>query len=75
MKTVAFSEFRKNASALFDLVENGESLQVRRHGKTIAQIVPAQGQLVPSWKRPHERLVISGPSLASAILEERSRSK
>jgi len=42
MKTVTFTEFRKNASEVLDLVENGESIRVLRHGKAIAKIVPAE---------------------------------
>ena len=35
MMTVSFTEFRKNASAIFSSVENGETVHVLRHGKEI----------------------------------------
>jgi prevent-host-death family protein len=75
MKTVTFSEFRKNASQVLDLVENGESIRVLRHGKAIAKIVPADlREAKPAWKRPGLRLVASGASLSRAVLEERRSS-
>ncbi len=75
MKTVNFTEFRKNASGVLDLVERGESVCVLRHGRAIAKIVPAkEGQRQPAWKHPGLRLVIAGGSLAKAVLEERRSS-
>ncbi len=75
MKTVTFTEFRKNASQVLDLVENGESIRVLRYGKAIAKIVPAeQHESKPAWKRPGLRLVTSGASLSKAVIEERRSS-
>jgi len=74
MKTITFTEFRKNASTLFSAVEGGETITVLRHGKPIAEISPPpkpEGQ--PSWKKPGLRLSIKGTELSSAILEERER--
>ena len=75
MKTVTFTEFRKNASEVLDLVEKGESIRVLRHGKAIARIVPAElREAKPAWKRPGLRLVTAGASLSRAVLEERQAS-
>ena len=75
MKTVTFTEFRKNASEVMDLVEKGESVRVLRHGKAIARIVPAElREAKPAWKRPGLRLVTAGVSLSRAVLEERRAS-
>jgi len=72
MTTLTFTEFRKNASAILDRVERGESVRVLRHGKAIAKIVPAgREQSEPAWKRPGPRMVIPGVSLSKAVLEER----
>jgi prevent-host-death family protein len=72
MKTLTFTEFRKNASAVLDRVEGGESICVLRHGKAIAKIVPAnRDQPEPVWRRPGPRMVIPGASLSRAVLEER----
>jgi prevent-host-death family protein len=76
MKTVTFTEFRKNASRIMDLVEKGETVRVLRHGRAIARIVPAAaGTARPSWKRSGLRLVVAGGSLSKAVLEERESSR
>jgi antitoxin (DNA-binding transcriptional repressor) of toxin-antitoxin stability system len=73
MKTVAFTEFRNNASVLLSDVENGETLVVIRHGKPIAEISPvAPTCMTPAWKQPALRLAAGGAELSEAILEERS---
>ncbi|MCJ7504331.1 MAG: type II toxin-antitoxin system Phd/YefM family antitoxin [Acidobacteriia bacterium] len=75
MKTITFTEFRKNASEVLDLVEKGETIRVLRHGKGIAKIVPARlREAKPAWKRPGLRLVVAGASLSKAVLEERRSS-
>lgn len=75
MKTVTFTEFRKNASDVLDLVEEGETVRILRHGKAIAKIVPAQSrEAKPAWKRRGLRLIAKGASLSRAVLEERRSS-
>jgi prevent-host-death family protein len=75
MKTVTFTEFRKNASEVLDLVEKGETIRLLRHGKPIAKIVPAEShETKPAWRRPGLRLVAAGASLSRAVLEERRSS-
>jgi prevent-host-death family protein len=72
MKTINFTEFRQNASAVLDLVERGERVRVLRRGKAVAVLVPVSAEDTPSWRRPGLRLPIaSGASLARAVLEER----
>lgn len=72
MKTITFTEFRKNASSFFSAVEKGEILVVLRHGKPVAQIKSVSKKTaVPSWKRPGLRLAVSGANLSAAIMEER----
>ena len=74
MKTVSFTEFRKQASNLFSEVENGEKILIMRHGKAIAEINPvASTSKSPSWKKGGLRLSIKGAELSLAILEERER--
>ncbi|MEY3205582.1 MAG: hypothetical protein RLZZ21_1913 [Planctomycetota bacterium] len=74
MKTVSFTDFRSQASTLFDAVERGETLVVLRHGKPVAEIHPvaAGGPRTPSWRKPGLRLAAKGAALAAAILEERA---
>lgn len=75
MKTVTFSDFRRNASRILDLVEKGEGICILRHRKVIAKIVPpGSRESKPAWKRRGLRLVAAGVSLNRAVLEER-RSK
>jgi prevent-host-death family protein len=72
MKTLTFTEFRKNASAVMDRVEGGEMIRVMRHGRAIAEIIPAKrNKHEPAWKQPGPRMVIPGASLSRAVLEER----
>ena len=53
MKTVTFTEFRKNASGFFSEVENGETILILRHGKAIAEILPPtqSGLKMVSWNK------------------------
>lgn len=74
MKTTTFTEFRRNARAFFDAVEEGETIEVSRHGKVIARVVPAYGSSF-SRKSPAIRLKIPGLSLSEMIVEERKRSR
>jgi antitoxin (DNA-binding transcriptional repressor) of toxin-antitoxin stability system len=76
MKVVTFTEFRQNATTYFDVVEKGETVRVLRHGKPIAEVVPApveEGMV--SWKKPGLKLSIKGVSLSREILRERKQSK
>jgi prevent-host-death family protein len=76
MKTLSFTEFRKKASDVLDLVEKGEAICLLRHGKAVAKIVPFRGQSTKAaWKRPGPRLVIPGASLTRALLAERRSSR
>jgi prevent-host-death family protein len=76
MKMVTFTEFRQNAASYFDAVEQGETLKVLRHGKPIAEIVPASNEeRALSWKQPGLRLSVKGASLSKEILKERKQSK
>jgi antitoxin (DNA-binding transcriptional repressor) of toxin-antitoxin stability system len=76
MKTIQFTDFRKNASSFINEVEHGETLILIRWGKPVAEIVPFSGrsQKMPAWKQPSVRLQIQGSDLSSAILEDRETS-
>lgn len=73
MRTITFTEFRKQASHLLTEVEQGESFVIIRHGKPIAEITSYSepAKRVPSWKRAGLRLQLEGLELSSAILIER----
>jgi antitoxin (DNA-binding transcriptional repressor) of toxin-antitoxin stability system len=76
MRTVTFTEFRKDASALFSAVENGETIQVVRHGKPIAEVLPFRdvSDKLPSWKKKRIKRTIKGEELSSMIQGERKLS-
>jgi prevent-host-death family protein len=73
MKSVAFTDFRKNASDLITEVEHGETLILLRRGKPVAEVVPFSDkvQRTPAWKLTAVRLRTQGSDLSSAIMEER----
>lgn len=71
MQSATFSEFRRRAKKYFDAVEQGETINISRHGKIIAKIVPEGKTSQPSWKKPALRLKIDGVELSRIILEER----
>jgi prevent-host-death family protein len=76
MKMVTFTEFRQNAATYFDAVEQGETIKVLRHGKPIAEIIPASDEeRTLSWKQPGLRLSVKGAYLSREILKERKLSK
>ncbi|WP_448874667.1 type II toxin-antitoxin system Phd/YefM family antitoxin [Desulfobulbus propionicus] len=75
MKTVTFTDFRKNASDFITEVEHGQTLVVLRRGKPVAEIIPFSEKIrrEPSWKQPRTRLQLQGVDLSSAIIEEREQ--
>lgn len=79
--TISLSEFRANASAMIDRVEQGETVRILRHGKPVAELVPAkpsEPEKIPSWKRsiqPLEYQRADGKTLAQLIIEERESAR
>lgn len=45
MSSVSVREFSYNPSAMFSRVEQGETIEVTRHGKVIAVLLPGSGSL------------------------------
>ena len=74
MTQTTFTEFRKHAKTYFDSVEKGETVQVIRHGKVIAEIVPPhEATNKKTWKKRGLRLVVPGVSITKVILDERRK--
>jgi prevent-host-death family protein len=77
MHTVPLSEFRAHTAAMIDLVEQGETVRILRHGKPVAELVPAKTDAPacsPSWKRPIKPLEYLRPPAktgAQMIIDER----
>ena len=70
MKTVTFTELRNNARHFFDLVEDGETLEITRHGKPVAVLSPTRSQGMDRW-RTARPLDLGGVSLSRVILDQR----
>lgn len=74
MITLPLSEFRANASSTLDLVQQGQTVRIMRHGKPVADLVPVRvssGDSLPNWKRPFAPVQLApGVSLAQAVRDE-----
>lgn len=76
MTKTTFTEFRKHAKTYFDSVEKGETIQVLRHGKVIAEVTPPHADAGnKAWKKPGLKLLVPGVSLTKVILAERRESR
>jgi prevent-host-death family protein len=71
MNTVSFTDFKNNASSFLDLVEKGEEVEIQRHGKVVARLVPPVSREAPAWRKPGLKLITKAPSLSKAVLEDR----
>ena len=73
MKTITFTDFRKNASGYITEVEHGEAFVIVRHGKPVAEIIPYSDKpdKMPAWKQKGIQFQLQGSDLSSAILEDR----
>ena len=74
MVRVTFSELRNNAKKYFDAVEQGESVEVYRHGKPVAIVSPITQHAMDSWRHANP-VEIDGVSLSKAILADRRKSR
>ena len=76
MHIIPLSEFRAHASAMIDLVAQGQTVRILRHGKPVAELVPPRVEesiSQPSWKKPFQPVVLPpGASLSQAVLDERN---
>ncbi len=81
MKILSLSEFRAHTSEMVDLVQQGETVRILRHGKPVADLVPVAVDVsarVPSWKRPIEPLRVTrgdGTSGARGVLDVREQAR
>ncbi len=72
MRIVSFTELRNNAKACFDAVEEGQTLEVYRRGKPIAQIRPVRTGPHPRWVRRAAPVRLGkGVSLSAEVIRER----
>ena len=77
MHILPLSEFRANAAAALDMVEQGHTVRILRHGKPVADLVPVPASTttaLPAWKRaiaPGAPLRTDGKTAAQLIVEAR----
>jgi prevent-host-death family protein len=77
MIAAQLSEFRMHTKNYLDRVEEGESVQILRHGKPIAVLIPAAEAPVSRWKTAPPRIRLKdpkGPSLSETLIDERRKS-
>ncbi|WP_028604118.1 type II toxin-antitoxin system Phd/YefM family antitoxin [Ottowia thiooxydans] len=77
MQTISVTEFRARAAEMVELVQNGETVRILRHGKPVAELVAPSVERAqpPRWKTPIEHPLIiqrpDGKSGAQLIIEGR----
>lgn len=73
--TLPLSEFRANASAVLDLVEQGQTVRIMRHGKPVADLkpVPPEAFEASSLLQPFEPVMAlpEGYSAVEKLIDER----
>ncbi len=74
MITITFTELRNQAKKYFDAIEQGEAIEVCRHGKPVAMVTPISQRSMDRWRRA-KPMKIDGLSLSKAILAERRDSR
>ena len=76
MRTIPFTEFRRDASNIISIVEKGEKVTVTKHGRPIVDIIPSHKKKswIPAWKKPGLKLDMKGDSLSQTIINERDES-
>jgi prevent-host-death family protein len=70
MITATFSEFRHHAKQYFDAVEQGERIEIFRHGKPIAMICPISTHS-QYWQSVKPVMELTGVSVSQVILDDR----
>jgi prevent-host-death family protein len=74
MISLPLSEFRANASSMLDLVQQGQTVRILRHGKPVADLVPIREtdpHRIPSWKQAFTPVRLpDGVSLSDAVIDE-----
>ncbi|MBB5205073.1 prevent-host-death family protein [Inhella inkyongensis] len=77
MHTLPLSEFRAHVAAALDLVEQGQTVRILRHGKPVADLVPvaaAARDAQPAWKQaiePAHLAPADGKTVSQHLIEGR----
>ncbi len=70
MKNASFTDFRNHARKYFDEVEEGNSIQIFRHGKPVALLSPLNPPKKSRFKS-FKPLLIKGISASRLVLKQR----
>lgn len=74
MLVLPLSEFRAHTASTLDLVEQGQSVRIMRHGRPVADLVPvreAPAQRLPNWKQAFVPVRLPpGTSLSRAVRDD-----
>jgi prevent-host-death family protein len=70
MKQIQASEAKAKFSELLDAVENGETIEITRHGKPIARIVPDEGHRRERVRQAIEQMQEARKNGPRATIEE-----
>lgn len=74
MIALPLSEFRAKASSMLDLVQQGQTVRILRHGKPVADLVPvreAGSERLPNWKQAFAPVHLpAGVSLSAAVIDD-----
>ncbi len=75
MQELPLSEFRANAAAVLDRVQQGQTVRILRHGKPVADLVPVretEADRLPNWKQAFAPVQLPpGVSLSQAVSDLR----
>lgn len=77
MHALPLSEFRANVAAVLDLVEQGQTVRLLRHGKPVAELVPVPPEgrdAVPAWKQAIEPATLApadGKTVSQHLIAQR----
>lgn len=82
MNTIGSSEARTHLSRLLDEVASGETIEIMKHGKLVARLVPPAnshkrdvGALIEKWRafREQERITLGDDPTIRDLIEEGCR--
>ncbi len=77
MITRSIKEARSTFSALIDRVQSGETIEITRHGKQAAYLVPAKvaGASLPSLRQFREKIVSAKSPLSNTVIRSRNEAR
>lgn len=75
MISINIRELSHNLSGYLKKVKKGERLVIMERNIPIAEVIPHNANVSPGWKRPIDKISISGEPLSKTIVKERRKEK